>query len=94
MTVITVDVPMERVSVQLMAKNAIGVVARTTLVRNAGLARDLKKSESRHDSRRPNEARKNRCSHKCCVHEIHEDECHEDSSVEDLNEQVQSLFYA
>ena len=50
--------------------------------------RGSSKSDSKHDSRkRPNGARKN----KCCVHETNEDE---DSSMEDLNEQVQSLFYA
>ena len=48
------------------------------------------KSESRCDSRRPNRAN-GKCLHKCRVHEVNE-ECHDD--MEDLNEQVQSLFYA
>ena len=48
------------------------------------------KYESKHDSRRPNRVN-GKCSHKCRVHEVIE-ECHDD--MEDLNEQVQSLFYA
>ena len=49
------------------------------------------KSESKHDSRRPDRANgKNRCSHRCNVHEI--EECHDDMA--DLNKQVQSLFYS
>ena len=51
------------------------------------------KSESKCDSRRPGRANGNgngKCLHKCRVHQVNE--CHDD--MEDLNEQVQSLFYA
>ena len=48
------------------------------------------KSESGHDSRKLSKA-KGKCSHNCRFHEVNE-ECHDD--MEDLNEQVQSLFYA
>ena len=41
MTVSSVDIPMERVIVQLLAKNAISVVVRTTLGKCVDLARDL-----------------------------------------------------
>ena len=48
------------------------------------------KSESKRDSRKPRQAT-GKCTHKCKVHEVNE-ECHDDMG--NLNEQVQSLFYA
>ena len=49
-------------------------------------------SESKRDSGKGQMEPEKKCS--CCVHEIHEGEHHEDSIMEDLNELVQSLFYA
>ena len=78
------DVTTRREIAQHLTKNAISVVAKTTLAK-------MCKSESKRDSRRPRQANGNRCSHKCRVHEINE-ECQDD--MENLTEQVQLLFYS
>ena len=52
--------------------------------------RGSSKPESKCDSRRPSRVN-GKCLHKCRVHEVNK-ECHD--NMEDLNEQVQSLFYA
>ena len=92
-TVSSVDVPMERVIVQLLAKNAIDAVVRTTLEKCVDLARDpasLSQDMTQGGQVGPHGNGNGKCSHKCRVYEVNE--CHDD--MEDLNEQVQSLFYA
>ena len=96
MIVIIVDIPMERVSVQLMEKYATDVVRKTTLRRKCRQRSNRSSGGSKEncDSRRSDKTKRNRCMHMCNVHEIHDD-CHSDNdnAVDNLTEQVQSLFY-
>ena len=73
---------------QLLAKNAINVVEKTTSQKCVD-HRDLTSLSQSIDSRKPRQAN-GKCTHKCRVHEINE--CQND--MEDLSEQIQSLFYS
>ena len=87
MTVIDVDVLMEREIVQHLAKNAITVVEKTTSAKCVNPVRDsasLSQSVTQESQAQAN----GKCT-KCRVHEIN-DECQND--MEDLSEQVQSLL--